>query len=311
MFNKRRQRSPVYTSCSLKENVFDGEEFDEKSDIVYFEYENGDIMCYTKDNLLNWFQQSSAIMARWEGAYDDVGHGGRPNLRKIYMKMPDGWHWITECSYEYILLGHDYFEFELIEENVPIGNLQGIMGVSMLHGNNPVNIYRLVPIITTDDYDELPIYDEFERIPEYDEDDELVFNEVSCIYRLLSELDELLKYEFPTMIVEFQRQEKHIVFQFFSTIDSLDGYGLARAWAKESEEDIRYLINFIETFLRRCKIYNQITVNYPSNIVITDSDLDIPYNINYRIGNYNPPPVYNTTKDRYYHIMKILKKKLG
>ncbi len=140
-----RQMDPIFSSCANPEDIISMDTFDEKSDIIYIVRKDGKYDCYDRYNLFQFLSMEDTKMAHWVGG-DEMGYKGRPDLNFLFYKLPNGWQWITEDSVKLLMNRHiNVFMIQLLKSDVPIGNVQGIMGVSMLHGQNPQNIYFLLP----------------------------------------------------------------------------------------------------------------------------------------------------------------------
>jgi hypothetical protein len=150
MFSPTRNRSPSFTDCSNPIDPITQYPFTEEDDILFIRF-NDQWHCFNKEMCLLFLNQPGSRMAYWVGG-DSVGYGGRPDLNQLVYKFPDGVTWVDSES-KFILQNtrHIYFDKILVAANVPIGNVQGQMGVSMLHGNNPQNIYRLQPLFMTEE----------------------------------------------------------------------------------------------------------------------------------------------------------------
>ncbi len=73
------------------------------------------------------------------------GHGGKPSLDDIYLKMPDGLTFVENTPLDFdsdkVLIGAPL-------QITRIGNLKGEFGVSMLHGQaSGYKVYKLIPIV--------------------------------------------------------------------------------------------------------------------------------------------------------------------
>lgn len=118
-----------------------------EQDIIYIDFENF-VYCYNRQTLIQFLSQSDSVMADWtprniENGMDSSGYGGMPGIYRFF-KLPDGTHWITERSFRLLVYTNiRYFKSTLLVSALPIGNVQGVFGVGMLHGNNPQNIYDL------------------------------------------------------------------------------------------------------------------------------------------------------------------------
>ncbi len=145
-----RTLSPSPNNCANPEDIISMDAFDEKSDIIYIVRNDGKYDCYDRNNLLQFLRMPESKMAYWVGG-DAGGRRGRPDLNAIVYKLPNGWQWITEDSVRLINSDVNVFTIHLFQSNVPIGNVQGGVGVSMLHGQNPQNIYVLSPFDVDDE----------------------------------------------------------------------------------------------------------------------------------------------------------------
>jgi hypothetical protein len=150
---RRRSRPPRprrntidYTDCDNPIDPITQFPFNADDDILFIYY-NGKWTCFDREGVLELFQQESSRMAYWIGG-DASGYGGRPDLNRRVYKLPDGITWIDRPSKRMIEKSDSrYFARQVIEQNVPIGNVYGLMGVSMLHGNNPQTISKLIRLI--------------------------------------------------------------------------------------------------------------------------------------------------------------------
>jgi hypothetical protein len=135
--------------CSNSQDYFSLDEFKNNQDIVYFIMPNGKTYCFDYDNLIQWFSQNEAHMAQWISndihvSMDDSGRGGHPNLIFIVHKIPAEYTFYIsdDIYYEIIENKKKIFKLDIIHPNLRIGNLDGMFGISMLHGQIPgENIY--------------------------------------------------------------------------------------------------------------------------------------------------------------------------
>lgn len=105
--------------------------------------------CYVKSTLLRFMR--SNIQAEWiqkEGTdMDDMGYGGKPGKQQ-FSRTTDGL-WFTRDSISLLAKGtptHYTFHAKIFKKNQRIGNLEGIFGVSMNHGQLPgFTVYAIVP----------------------------------------------------------------------------------------------------------------------------------------------------------------------
>lgn len=115
------------------------------------------VLCYDSESLSSWLSQSTNLIAKWietpGRTMDDMGRGGRPSETERYAQIYDA---SGTSSYPiYVTLNSVYRKLKrggltnvilgaVKVDRVRVGNLQGIFGVSALHGQlPPVDIYEL------------------------------------------------------------------------------------------------------------------------------------------------------------------------
>ena len=138
--------SPVPDASMCGVDVITLEEFTNDEDIVYIYIpwitDDNKWKCYRRYDL--WQVAMDGVMYKWEGAYDDVGHGGRPNHQVPYFPMPDGMFYYTDDSLNQLRAMRTHLYAEMIDPAERMGNREGSFGVSEMHGNVPKPVVRLV-----------------------------------------------------------------------------------------------------------------------------------------------------------------------
>ena len=116
---------------------------------------SANLFCFEKEFFIRWVSTNDHIMSRWVDAVDDTGRRGHPDMENFYVSAPNAYWFHVQgrrdrySQFMRSLADHRVFVAIMTEKNVPIGNMAGQMGVSMLHGNNPQNVYRLYPLDIT------------------------------------------------------------------------------------------------------------------------------------------------------------------
>jgi hypothetical protein len=129
-----------YTICHNDNDYFTMDKWDDDVDILYLQF-YGVWHCYDFEMLKQFWAYDASVMAEWEGG-DEMGYRGRPN-DYLVIKVPPSF-WISFDAYETILSYPERsYKMKVVIENLPIGNLRGQMGVSMLHGQSPQTIFGI------------------------------------------------------------------------------------------------------------------------------------------------------------------------
>lgn len=148
------ERTYNWKTCHNSEDYILQTDFSENDSIVFIHDQTQErfrpIFCFDTEMLLKWFDREQTELAEWVGG-DDVGYDGRQNHDFLMYTLPNGTMLIDEESVRIILMNSDQsklvFHAYMTYNNLPVGNVHGVMGASNLHGNNPKNIYRLVPVL--------------------------------------------------------------------------------------------------------------------------------------------------------------------
>src|SRR6202008_114542 len=141
-----------YSRCNNKVNEITMEEWDVDPPSMYINFieENGknSLQCYD-DSLHEWLRNTDNAFALWvphdpNKGMDESGRGGGPNPHHLFVKLYTGQYLVKDALVTRLANEKD-IEFDAVYVGVKrIGNLQGIIGISMEHGQDPGRkIYRL------------------------------------------------------------------------------------------------------------------------------------------------------------------------
>lgn len=133
--------------CSTDYDLISLTDWSEKPPTIFINYDlytTKNSHCYDGNSLRKWLDQFDSVFANWEETpgrkLDDMGVGGGPGSERYY-KMYTGEHikdnkYLQEIREDKIRSKYFIYEASYIGEK-RIGNVLGIFGESMLHGQAP------------------------------------------------------------------------------------------------------------------------------------------------------------------------------
>lgn len=144
--NRTSPTIPTYTKCMNPRDYITLEEFDEKSDIVFI-WDGKLWHCYDRKSLYRYMNEPNVVMSKWIGSSDPLEGGGpSEDMNDWVIRMPDGYY-INFASFNSLYFDQfRYYNKQMDQENVPLGNTGGNFTMSSLHGQSSYPIYHLFPM---------------------------------------------------------------------------------------------------------------------------------------------------------------------
>lgn len=197
----RRQLPELTRRCSSDVDLISLEPWSESPPDVFIRFfpqegKKSYTNCYKSESLQQWINDSSNQFALWIAkdmnvGIDSMGHGGKPSLNELYVKLYTGEFISIDVELELLIHGLKYVTFDAISQGVKrLGNTAGSFGVSKLHGQLPGYLtYELTNMKILNEEGQRVLLESIAELP--DEDiPKLIEGNVEGIPELIEEVPE-------------------------------------------------------------------------------------------------------------------------